>query len=340
MASPCSKRILVFGATGVVGKVLVNSLLNAGDQFERIGIFTSADTAASKAETLNGFEARGAKIIIGDLYKDADVLGAYKGNGHQHCAKDGTFTDTAPGFDTVVSAVGRFAIDKQIDLIKLADESPNIIRFIPSEYGTDIAYNERSATERPHQKKLKVRTALESSDFQHLTYTYIVTGPISDLYMGNMSAEPQMGSFDVVRREATLLGDGNDRISLTSMADVGRLLVAVLKNPAFCDRKAIRVNSFTTTPHAILAELERQTESRWKVAYTSCDDLRRLEDTAWAANNPLASIYTLRRIWTEGSTLYAETDNKAIGMGKMDTLEMIVQETVKSPVAAFQSGKL
>jgi nucleoside-diphosphate-sugar epimerase len=340
MASPYSKKILVFGATGVVGKVLVNSLLNAGNIFDRIGVFTSADTTASKAETLNNLEARGAEIIIGDLYKDTDVLEAYKGNGHKDSSEYGAVIDTMPGFDTVVSAVGRFAIDKQIDLIKLAEKSPTIVRFIPSEYGTDIAYNERSATEKPHQKKLKVRAALESGDFQNLAYTYIVTGPISDLYMGNMSAEPQMGSFDVAGREATLLGDGDDPVSLTSMADVGRLLVAILKNPAFCDRRAIRVNSFTTTPHAILAELERQTESKWKVAYTSCGELRRLEDTAWAANNPLASIYTLRRIWTEGSTLYEETDNKAIGMEKMDTLEMIVQETVKSPVAAFQSGKL
>lgn len=244
------------------------------------------------------------------------------------------------GFDTVVSAVGRFAIDKQIDLIALAERSPSIIRFIPSEYGTDIAYNEASADEKPHQKKLKVRACLESDAIKRLTYTYIVTGPISDLYMGNMSSEPQMGSFDVERREATLLGDGNGRISLTSMADVGRLLVAVLKHPECCDRKAVKVNSFTTTPHEILSELQRQTESKWKVSYTSLDDLKKFEGEAWEKGNPLASIYTLRRIWTEGSTLYEQTDNHAIGMDKMDTLEMIVQETVKSPVAAFQSGKL
>ncbi|EMR66247.1 putative isoflavone reductase family protein [Eutypa lata UCREL1] len=243
-------------------------------------------------------------------------------------------------FDTVASAVGRFAIDKQVDLIALAERTSNIIRFIPSEYGTDVAYNETSAQEKPHQKKLKVRAFLESDAVRRLKYTYIVTGPISDLYAGSMAAEPQLGSFDMAKKEATLLGDGKGPVGLTTMADVGRLLVAVLKHPQHCDGKAVKVNSFRATPEEILAEFERQTEVKWKVNYTPLEELRTLEEKAWETGNPLASIYTLRRIWTEGSTLYDTMDNEAIGMKKMDTLEMVVQEAVKHPVAGFQSGKL
>lgn len=247
---------------------------------------------------------------------------------------------TISEFDTVVSALGRWAIDKQVDLITLAERSPSILRFIPSEYGTDIAYKASSASEKPNQKKLKVRAFMESKAVQRLTYSYIVTGPFADLYLGNMAQEPQMGSFDVINREATLLGDSKDRVSLTTMADVGRLLVAVLKHPEVCDGKAVKVNSFTTTPGEILAEFERQTDSKWKVNYTSLEDLKRYEIEAWEKENPIASLYTLRRIWTEGGTLYDKTDNEAIGKTKMDTLEMAIQEAVLNPVAAFQSGKL
>lgn len=321
MTAP-SKKILLIGATGVVGKALTNSLLNAKDSFERIGIFTSPESAASKPELLDSYKTRGADVLIGDLYSENDMLEAFN------------------GFDTIVSAVGRFAIDKQIDLIALAERTSNIIRFIPSEYGTDIAYNETSTTEKPHQKKLKVRTFLESDAIRRLQYTYVVTGPISDLYAGSMASEPQMGSFDVAKKEATLLGDGKGPVSLTTMADVGRLLVAVLKHPQYCDGKAVKVNSFTASPEEILAEFERQTEVKWKVNYTPLDELRRLEAQAWDSGNPLASIYTLRRIWTEGSTVYDRTDNEAIGITKMDSLEMVVQEAVKYPVAGFQSGKL
>ncbi|KFA81547.1 hypothetical protein S40288_09054 [Stachybotrys chartarum IBT 40288] len=317
-----SKRILVLGATGVVGKVLTNSLLNAGPAFDHIGIFTSAESAASKSALLDEFRSRGAEVIVGDLFSEEDVLNAYK------------------HYDTVVSAVGRFAIDKQIDLIATAERSPSIVRFIPSEFGTDVAYNATSALEKPHQKKLKVRAFLESSAVQRLKYTYIVTGPIADLYAGDMSSEPRMGSFSVAKKEATLLGDGKGKINLTTMGDCGRLLVAVLRNPQYCDNKAVFVNSFTTTPEEILAEMERQTETRWKIDYTSLEDLKTFEAQAWKEEKPLASIYTLRRIWTQGLTLYDKMDNEAIGVAKTDTLEMVVQEAVKSPVAAFQSGKL
>ncbi|KUI65957.1 Isoflavone reductase [Cytospora mali] len=322
MVAITSKKVLVLGSTGVIGKVLVNALISANANFERIGIFTSAETVDNKKDLIESYRSKGVDIVTGDVYDDNDVLEAFK------------------GFDTVVSAVGRFGIDKQIDLISLAERCPNIIRFIPSEYGTDVAYNSDSFKEKPHQKKLRVRAHLESDFIRRLKYTYLVTGPFADLYVGCMAKEPQMGSFDVERKQATLLGDGTGRVSLTTMADVGRLLVAVLKHPDFCDNKAVKVNSFTTTPQDILTEFERQTDSKWEVSYTSLDELERLEGSAWETGNELATIYTLRRIWTEGSTLYGQTDNEAIGMTKMDTLEMVVQEALSNPVSAFQSGKL
>lgn len=78
MAAP-SKKILVFGATGVLGKVLVNALANTKKHFERIGIFTSVETAETKKELLDSFKSRGVDMIVGDLYNDNDVLEAYTG---------------------------------------------------------------------------------------------------------------------------------------------------------------------------------------------------------------------------------------------------------------------
>lgn len=341
-----SKKILLLGATGVIGKVLLNSLLNAREHFDAIGIFTSPATAESKKELLDSFVERGAVIHTGDLYNDDDVLNIYKGwflflsskNAFQVQRK--ILTPISPEYDTVVSAVGRFAIDKQTDLIALAERSPSIVRFIPSEYGTDIAYDASSATEKPHQKKLKVRAFLESDAIQRLRYTYLVTGPFADLFAGYMAANPSTGSFDVARREAVLVGDGHGPIGLTTVADVGRALVAVLQHPEASDNRAVRVQSFVASPAELLAEYERQTEQTWKVAYTSLDELRRIEDDAWVAGHPVASIFTLKRIWAEGKTLYKTTENKAIGLTKTDTLEMVVQAGIREPQAAFQSGKL
>lgn len=114
--------------------------------------------------------------------------------------------------------MGRNVIAEQINLIRLAEASPSIKRFFPSEYGTDIKYSPQSANEKPHQQKLKVRAYLESDAIKRLEYTYLVTGPYADLYI-QKSADDQAGTFDVQAKKATLLGDGNDKISLTTMAE-------------------------------------------------------------------------------------------------------------------------
>lgn len=79
MPATPSKKILILGATGVVGKVLTDSLLNAKGTFERVGVFTSAESATAKKELLDGYKARGAEVLTGDIYDDDAVLEAYKG---------------------------------------------------------------------------------------------------------------------------------------------------------------------------------------------------------------------------------------------------------------------
>lgn len=118
-----------------------------------------------------------------------------------------------------------------------------------------------------------------------------------------------------------MLGDGNGKISLTTMRDVGKFVVAALllqqqqqqhsdgngnggngDGNGVTKNRALRVNSFTTTPHELLGEFEKQTGGeKWQVGYTSVEELERLE-----RENP---VVTLRRIWTSGKTLYAKGDN-------------------------------
>jgi hypothetical protein len=109
-------------------------------------------------------------------------------------------------------------IDTQIPLIALAEATPNVKRFFPSEYGTDIEYGPKSPTEKPHQQKLKVRKYIREN-VKRLEYTYLVTGPYADGYIGAPRADPRMGSFDVKNKKAFLLGSGKDKVALTTMAE-------------------------------------------------------------------------------------------------------------------------
>lgn len=96
-------------------------------------------------------------------------------------------------------------------------EEAGVRRFFPSEYGTDIEYWPESAAEPPHQLKLKVRAHMKTMN--RLEYTYLVTGPYSDLYFGMMKPNPEIGQFDVKARKAILLGDGEGPVSFTAMAE-------------------------------------------------------------------------------------------------------------------------
>lgn len=125
------------------------------------------------------------------------------------------------GIDTVISALGRLAIASQIPLICLAAASPSVRWFLPSEYGTDIAYGPASAHEKPHQQKLAVRAAIEEvAKKGELSYTYVVTGPYPEMYMRGFPCGREGGGWDVLGRKATLLGEkGEDRVSFTVMKE-------------------------------------------------------------------------------------------------------------------------
>jgi nucleoside-diphosphate-sugar epimerase len=234
---------------------------------------------------------------------------------------------TRPGYDTVISALGRNAILAQIPLVKVAESSSSIKFFYASEYGTDIKYNASSASEKPHQLKLQVRKYINEHT-QKLAVTYLVTGPYSDLYFGR-GFEPKAGTFNAKEQEATLLGTGEEKVSFTSMKDVGRLLVAALKTPTKEHERILKVNSFTVTPKQILAEFEKQTGAKWEVSYTPLEELKKAEQEAWKNDVPYKTGYTLRRIWTEGGTLYEENDNSKVLSVDTETLEEQVRKAVE-----------
>lgn len=161
-----------------------------------------------------------------------------------------------------------------------------------------------------------------------LNITYLVTGPYSDLYFAP-NKDARIGSFDPQRRAATLLGNGTEHVSFTTMRDVGRLLVGALTTPTATTERILRVNSFTATGKDAVAEFERQTGGAWEVSYTPLNQLRELEKQAWEEDWPSKTPLTLRRIWTEGGTLYSKRDNGLIGLEDgVDTLADQVRNTI------------
>ncbi|OQE47526.1 hypothetical protein PENCOP_c001G02374 [Penicillium coprophilum] len=310
-----AKNILLFGATGNIGSFILDAILPERSQFGRIAIFTSPRTAETKTSDLNKLKDQGVEVIVGNVEDENAVKAAYE------------------GIDTVISALGRDTLAQQILLIRLAAASSTVKWFLPSEYGTDIKYGPASANEKPHQQKLMVRAYLENEiSRDDLAYSYVVTGPFAEMYLHLIPGMEAAGGWDVKVRRAVLLGEkGKGDVSLTTMKDVGILVLnTLLHATAKTQNAALCVNSFTTSPDQIQAEFERQLGGQpWDVSRTSLAKLREAEATAWEAGNPAATVLTLRRIWGEGGTLYAERANGLIGEPKVMGLEEVVANEIQ-----------
>jgi nucleoside-diphosphate-sugar epimerase len=153
--------------------------------------------------------------------------------------------------------------------------------------------------------------------------------------MGNTKAfAGKIGTFDPKEKRAVLLGSGTEKVSFTTMADVGKLLVAALKTPQKSSPRTLKVNSYTATPNEILAEFEKQTDAKWEVEYTSLDELKNLEKKAYEDKSPMATVFTLRRIWTEGGTLYDERDNGKVGDPACETLAQQVKMVLEKETSS------
>jgi hypothetical protein len=205
MASSLPSKILIIGATGIIGKYITASILGAKSSIPRISqisILTSQATATSPAKEplLSKWKAQGLQVITGSITDPSDVKKAYA------------------GVDTVVSCLGRGGLLEQIDLLKIAEETESVEWFFLSEYGTDIEYDETSPAEKPHQNKLKVRKFIREN-IKRVKCTYVVTGPYLDMFLTYKAGVEASGGFDAKNKRAVLVGDGSDKVGFTSMPE-------------------------------------------------------------------------------------------------------------------------
>lgn len=73
------KKLLIVGATGLVGSRITEAIVKNKDSFERVAIFTSPSTAQTKAELIEKLKKEGVEIIEGDVTKTEDIQRAYQG---------------------------------------------------------------------------------------------------------------------------------------------------------------------------------------------------------------------------------------------------------------------
>lgn len=111
-------KILIIGATGVIGKPITDQILVVKANFDRIAILTSSNTVTTKTDQVQALTAQGVDVLVGDLSKEGEVKKAYEGlyTRHKHLCCIAITNHAPVGIDTVISCVGRGAIETQIPL--------------------------------------------------------------------------------------------------------------------------------------------------------------------------------------------------------------------------------
>ena len=79
MTSPVPSKVLLFGATGVIGKYILSSLVGAKPAFEKVGIFTSPGTEEKKGHEIKKLKEKGVEIVVGDVNDEGHVKKAFEG---------------------------------------------------------------------------------------------------------------------------------------------------------------------------------------------------------------------------------------------------------------------
>ncbi|KAJ5923592.1 hypothetical protein N7454_008837 [Penicillium verhagenii] len=189
------------------------------------------------------------------------------------------------GIDAVISVLSGPGLDFQPALLDAAIEA-GVSRFLPSEFGANT-YIPLTSEIPIFQGKVAFQKSMQQKLAQHpsLSYTLIVHGPLFDFCLAG-------GLFgDVQKREMTIYDGGDNKFSSTCLADLGTVVVGVLRNPEQTKNRAIFVEGANLTQNKLLASLEKVTGSAWTRKEGSIKDLNAAMNAEMQKEQPNPGVF-------------------------------------------------
>ncbi|TFB02998.1 Isoflavone reductase-like protein P3 [Trichoderma ghanense] len=297
------KNIALVGASGNVGKVLLPALLASN--------FTV--TVLRRASSSPSTIPDGVRTVDVD-FTSVDSL-----------------TAALAGQDAVVSTVGSAALGAEQKKLVDAAVAAGVKRFLPSEFGCDLA-NPLAAKLPVFAPKVEVARYLEEkAQATPLTYTFVYTGPFFDWGL----------QYDFIFRSAgarPLLYDGGNAVFSTSTLDaVAQAVVAVLSKPEETKNRAVKFQSAAIS-QAQLLEIAKEVapERDWQPEVVKLDDLTKAADERLAKglfDGETFAPYILRAINDERyGPKFEELDNELLGIKQLteEEIKAIVKEKLNN----------
>lgn len=251
------KSVTVVGANGNLGGPIVRALLDAGEF--RVSVLRRASSTSTSTST-----AVEVEVLVVEAWTVEALTAALRGQ------------------DAVVAV---FPLRDVEDHVRLAEAAATagVRRYFPADFGSVDARSESARALVPlFEKKETVRRRLEAlaaTSATGFSYTSVVGGHFFDWGLREGFLHVHLDS-----RTADVLGSGEQRSSLSTLARLGAAVVAVLRrgpgDPATAN-KVLFVQSFCVSQNALLQALERATATA--TAGAGAWTVRRLDTDAFVA---------------------------------------------------------
>ncbi|KAL5350663.1 hypothetical protein ACLOAV_004232 [Pseudogymnoascus australis] len=230
------RNVVIVGASGNLGASIFKALV-ASNRFT-VSVLTRPESTHIYAADI--------KIFQSD-YSELSLLEAFKGQ------------------DAVVSALGAAGLADEIKIIDACVKA-GVLRFIPSEYGSNSNNAKATALIPFFALKTQINAHLKAQEANGLTWTGIAAGPMFDWGI-NMG----LVGFNIHTKEALILDGGDRRFSTSNLSQLGNAVVAVLSKPTVTANQYLYIDSFTASQNEILAALELATGEKWTVTKSTTE---------------------------------------------------------------------
>ncbi|KAK8935019.1 hypothetical protein KSP39_PZI014749 [Platanthera zijinensis] len=204
--SESASKVLVIGATGYIGRYLVEASVKLGHQTFALVRPATANIAGahgddeSKINLIQSFQNAGVHVLFGDVNDEEGLVAAMR------------------KVDVVYSALGHHQcklLQYQTLIIAAIKKAGNIKRFFPSEFGFDI---ERGQFLEPLKsvlaEKIKIREAVRK---EGIPYTFVSSNFAATYFLSKLG---QVEADGIPTATVSILGDGNPKAVYVDEHDI------------------------------------------------------------------------------------------------------------------------
>lgn len=223
-----SQRVLVVGATGRLGRNVVDALIELGHSAVCLVRNEAGGTDPNRSGLLERFQQKGATIIEGQLEDEACL--------EQACA----------GAEAVISCVDHRPdhLRLQANLAKAAARSGSVRRILPSQFGIDSRLYDDARVDHGDAKRQLQKVFKECG----VPATFVHCNGLASEWVGSLG---QLGLPRPPAKEVEVYGSGTTKFSMTATEDVARYAVRTL-----VDEQALNRHVVIAPPDNILTQRE------------------------------------------------------------------------------------